>query len=65
MILPSITPALLLWTRTASSTALIVTLLYDIVGAGDGIGRLLVGHRQRFDAAAVWGLLLIIGGLAR
>jgi ABC-type nitrate/sulfonate/bicarbonate transport system permease component len=61
IVLPTLAPAILLSMRMASSMALIVTLLNDIVGTGDGVGRLLVAHQQQFDAAAVWGLLLTIG----
>jgi ABC-type nitrate/sulfonate/bicarbonate transport system permease component len=39
----------------------IITLLVDIFGTGTGLGRLLVESQQRFDAAAAWGLLLIVG----
>jgi ABC-type nitrate/sulfonate/bicarbonate transport system permease component len=63
VVLPSLTPAIVLGVRLASSMALVVTLLYDIVGAGEGVGRLLVEHQQRFDAAAAWGLLLVVGSL--
>jgi len=62
VVLPSLTPDVLLGVRVASALALIVTLLTDIFGAGSGIGRLLVESQQRFDAAAAWGFLLIVGG---
>jgi hypothetical protein len=47
--------------RVASAPTLIVTLLTDILGTGTGVGRLLVVSQQRFDAAACWGLLLVVG----
>ena len=59
--LPSLTPGVLLGVRVASAMALIVTLLVDIFGTGAGIGRLLIQSQQTFDAAAAWGLLLIVG----
>ena len=62
VVLPSLTPDVLLGVRVASALALIIALLTDIFGAGSGIGRLLVESQQRFDAAAAWGLLLIVGG---
>ena len=43
------------------SQGFVVALLIDIIGAGAGIGRLLVVRQQSFDAAAVWALLVIIG----
>ena len=62
VVLPALTPDVLLGVRVASALALIIALLTDIFGAGSGIGRLLVESQQRFDAAAAWGLLLIAGG---
>jgi ABC-type nitrate/sulfonate/bicarbonate transport system permease component len=61
VILPSLTPGILLGVIVASSMAIIIALLVDILGAGTGIGRLLVESQQHFDAPAAWGLLLIIG----
>ena len=45
----------------ASALAVIVTFLVNIFGTGAGIGRLLIQSQQTFDAAAAWGLLLIVG----
>jgi sulfonate transport system permease protein len=61
VILPSVTPGVMLGVRVASATALIVTLLVDIFGTGAGLGRLLVESQQRFESATAWGLLLMIG----
>jgi sulfonate transport system permease protein len=61
VILPSLVPGIMLGVRIASSLALIIALLVDILGAGAGIGRLLVESQQRFDASAAWGLLLMVG----
>ncbi len=61
VILPSLTPGILLGVRVASAMALIVTLLVDIFGVGAGLGRLLIESQQRFEAATAWGLLLMIG----
>ncbi len=61
VIVPSLIPGLMLGVRVAASLAVIITLLVDIFGAGTGLGRLLVESQQRFDAAAAWGLLLIVG----
>ena len=61
VILPSLTPGILLGARVASAMALIVTLLVDIFGVGAGLGRLLIESQQRFEAATAWGLLLMIG----
>lgn len=61
VVLPSLTPGVLLGVRVASSLALIIALLTDIFGSGSGIGRLLIVSQQQFDAAAAWGLLLVVG----
>ena len=61
VILPSLTPGVMLGVRVASATALIVTLLVDIFGVGAGLGRLLVESQQRFESATAWGLTLMIG----
>jgi ABC-type nitrate/sulfonate/bicarbonate transport system permease component len=61
VVLPSLAPGVLVGVRIASAVALIVALLADIFGVGAGLGRLLLESQQRFDAAAAWGLLLIIG----
>ena len=62
VILPSLLPGVMLGIRVATSLAVIITLLVEILAAGTGIGRLLVESQQHFDAAAAWGLLLIVGG---
>jgi ABC-type nitrate/sulfonate/bicarbonate transport system permease component len=61
VILPSLTPGILLGVRVASAMALIVTLLADIFGTGAGLGRLLIESQQRFETATAWGLLFVIG----
>lgn len=61
VILPSLLPGIFVGLRISVSIALLVALLVDILGAGSGVGRLIVTQQQQFDAAAVWGLLLVIG----
>jgi sulfonate transport system permease protein len=61
VLVPSLAPGFLLGLRVASAMALIVTLLAEIVGAGSGVGRLLVERQQSFDAAGAWGLLAAVG----
>jgi ABC-type nitrate/sulfonate/bicarbonate transport system permease component len=63
VVLPSVLPSIMVGVRIAASSALIVTLLVDMLGSGDGLGRQLVLNQQRFQAGAVWGLLLITGVL--
>ena len=61
VVAPSLLPGVLLGVRVAASLAIVITLLVDVFGTGSGIGRLLVVSQQHFDAAAAWGLLLIVG----
>ena len=61
VIVPSLIPGMMLGVRVAASLAVIITLLVDILGAGTGLGRLLIESQQRLDASAAWGLLLIVG----
>jgi ABC-type nitrate/sulfonate/bicarbonate transport system permease component len=63
VVLPSVGPGILLGVRVAASLSLIVTLLVDVFGTGDGIGRLLIEREQHFDAAGAWGLLFVVGVL--
>jgi ABC-type nitrate/sulfonate/bicarbonate transport system permease component len=63
VVLPSVAPGILLGVRVAASLSLIVTLLVDVFGTSDGIGRLLIERQQHFDAAGAWGLLFVVGAL--
>jgi ABC-type nitrate/sulfonate/bicarbonate transport system permease component len=63
VVLPSLVPSIMIGIRVAVSISLVVTLLVDILGSGTGLGRIMVERQQLFDAAGVWGLLLIIGTL--
>ncbi|MEV8517214.1 ABC transporter permease [Dactylosporangium sp. NPDC051484] len=61
--LPSLLPGIVVGLRTALSIGLVVTLLTDMLGSADGIGRLLVIQQQLFLPSAVWALLFVIGAL--
>ena len=61
VIVPSVAPSVMVGVRIAASSALIVTLLVDMLGTGDGLGRQLLLSQQRFQGGAVWGLLLLTG----
>lgn len=63
VVVPSLLPAIAVGVRVAVSISLVVTLLVEIIGSSDGIGQLLAERQQSFDAAGVWGLLLLIGVL--
>lgn len=61
IVFPSLLPAIMTGTRVAVSQGFVIALLIDIIGAGAGIGRLLVVRQQTFDGASVWALLVVIG----
>lgn len=61
VLLPSLTPNIMTGLRVSVSLSLIVTLVTDILGTGQGLGRLLIDQQQFFEAQAVWGLLVLIG----
>jgi sulfonate transport system permease protein len=61
VVLPSVAPSVMVGVRVAASTALVVTLFVDMLGTGDGLGRQLILSQARFEAGAVWGLLLVTG----
>lgn len=63
VLLPSLVPGIAVGFKIALSNALIITLLVDLLGSATGIGRLLLLKQVTFDAAAVWGLLLVIGAI--
>jgi len=63
VVIPSLLPAIAVGVRVSVSISLVVTLLVEILGTGDGVGQLLTERQQSFDAAGVWGLLLLIGVL--
>jgi ABC-type nitrate/sulfonate/bicarbonate transport system permease component len=61
VIVPSLLPGVMVGVRIAVSISLVVTLVVDILGSGEGLGQLITVRQQAFDAASVWGLLLLIG----
>ena len=61
--MPSLLPGVVVGLRTALSIGLVVTLLTDMLGSANGIGRLLVIQQQLFRPSAVWALLFLIGTL--
>jgi sulfonate transport system permease protein len=63
IVLPSLAPDVLVGVRVASSLALIITLLADLLGTAGGIGIQLEISSASFDAAGAWGLLLVIGAI--
>ncbi|MHA6669370.1 ABC transporter permease [Homoserinimonas sp. A447] len=61
VVVPSLGPSVMVGLRISVSMSLIVTLVTDIIGTGQGLGRLLIDQQQFFESSAVWGLLVMIG----
>jgi ABC-type nitrate/sulfonate/bicarbonate transport system permease component len=63
ILVPALTPAVLLGVRVAAPLALIITLLVEIVTRVDGLGAVLGAAQASFLSAQVYGLLTIAGVL--
>jgi len=61
IMLPSVTPALLIGVRIAVPLAIIVTLLVEMITMLPGIGSLIVKAQRDFQSAQVYGLLVLVG----
>lgn len=61
VILPSLAPQVMMGVRISVSLSLIVTLVTDIIGTGEGLGRVLIDQQNLYQAPSVWGLLFLIG----
>jgi ABC-type nitrate/sulfonate/bicarbonate transport system permease component len=63
VLLPSLTPSILLGVRIAAPLVLIIVLLVEIVTQVEGLGSLIATAQQSFDAPTAYGLLAIAGVL--
>jgi ABC-type nitrate/sulfonate/bicarbonate transport system permease component len=63
VMVPALTPAVLLGLRVSAPLALIITLLVEIVTRINGLGALLGQAQANFRSAEVYGLLVIAGAL--
>ncbi|GAA1380899.1 ABC transporter permease [Pseudonocardia kongjuensis] len=63
VLVPSLTPSVLLGVRVAGPLALIISLLVEIVTRIDGIGALMGAAQANFRSAQVFGLLVVAGVL--
>jgi ABC-type nitrate/sulfonate/bicarbonate transport system permease component len=63
ILVPALTPSILLGIRVAAPLALIITLLVEIVTRINGLGGLLGYAQASFLSAQVYGLLVIAGAL--
>jgi ABC-type nitrate/sulfonate/bicarbonate transport system permease component len=64
VIVPSLLPALVLGLRVSAPICLIVTLLVEFLTRMPGIGGVLSGAQQTFDASLQYGLLLLTAVMA-
>jgi ABC-type nitrate/sulfonate/bicarbonate transport system permease component len=63
VVVPSVLPGIALGVRVAAPICLIVTLLAEMLASTGGLGQLILGRQRVFDAAGVFGLLVLIGVL--
>jgi len=63
ILLPALTPSVLLGIRVSGPLALIITLLVEIVTRINGLGALMGAAQSNFRSAQVFGLLVIAGAL--
>jgi ABC-type nitrate/sulfonate/bicarbonate transport system permease component len=61
IVLPAVTPAILLGVRVALPLAVVVTLLVEMLTSIDGIGALMIGAQRNFQSSQVYGLLVLVG----
>ena len=61
IIVPSAVPGLLIGIRVAIPLALVVTLLVEMLTSIQGLGSMIIMAQRNFNAAQVYGLLIIIG----
>lgn len=63
VVIPSLVPGVALGVRIATPICLVVVLVAEMLTSTGGVGQLLIQRQHSYDAAAVFGLLVIIGVL--
>lgn len=61
VVVPSVVPGLALGMRVAAPICLVVTLVTEMLTLNGGVGQLLLERQRMYDAASVFGLLVVIG----
>jgi ABC-type nitrate/sulfonate/bicarbonate transport system permease component len=61
VVLPSLVPEIAVGVRVAAPICLIVTLLADYLVGTSGLGYILVGYQQQFQAAEAFAMIAVIG----
>jgi len=64
VLLPSVTPSVILGIRVATPVALVITLLVEYLTAVNGIGALVGDAQRTFQPARVFALIVIAGALS-
>lgn len=63
LILPSAAPKIFAGMRVSVSIALILMVIAELMGGGEGIGEDLVDAQRTFQLPAMWGFIVILGVL--
>jgi ABC-type nitrate/sulfonate/bicarbonate transport system permease component len=63
IVIPATIPSLLLGIRVALPHAIIITLVVEMFTGAVGLGGLMISAERNFDAAGVFGLLVLVGCL--
>jgi ABC-type nitrate/sulfonate/bicarbonate transport system permease component len=63
IVIPATVPSLLLGIRVALPHTIIITLVVEMFTGAIGIGGLMIGAERAFNAAGVFGLLVLVGCL--
>ena len=61
VIMPALMPAILLGVRVAAPVSLVITLLVEILTRVGGLGSLIALSQRNYQAAQVYGLILVAG----
>jgi ABC-type nitrate/sulfonate/bicarbonate transport system permease component len=64
ILLPSVVPGILLGVKITAPLTLVLVLVVEIITQVSGLGQLLEASQQNFQAAQVYGLVVLIGVLA-
>lgn len=61
IVIPSVVPGAALGMRVAAPICLVVTLVAEMLTSSGGVGQLLLERQRVYDAASVFGLLVVVG----
>jgi len=61
IVVPSVTPSILLGIRVALPLCIVLTLLVEILTSIEGVGALMIAAQRNFQSGQVYGLLVLVG----